>query len=235
MTEEAKKGLLAIWSDVDPDYRAEFQKWHNCEHIRERVTIPGFFVGRRYQGIGEAPNFLMYYETEDSRVLSSEPYLHAVNNPSSWTKEVIGHSRNIVRGIYRMVSLFGEKPPTEAPYIVVLKFNTDLGSEKEFLQWYRKEQLPRISSIQGIHRGRLYRVDEEISHIKTEERKIHGGGPAQQKYLVLYEIASLDVPNSKAWQELYKDVEYSNKMLKKMENIQYEFYWLDFVMYAPVT
>ncbi len=65
MKEKARKGLLTIWSDVDPDYRVQFQKWHNCEHIRERVAIPGFFVGRRYQGIGEAPHFLMCYETED--------------------------------------------------------------------------------------------------------------------------------------------------------------------------
>jgi len=229
--DKAKKGLLAIWSDVDPDYHVEFQKWHNCEHIRERVLIPGFFVGRRYQGIGEAPNFLMCYETEDSKVLASEPYLHAVNHPSPWTKEVIAHSKNIVRGIYRMDSLVGEKPLTEAPYIVILRFNADLGSEKEVLQWYREEQLPRISDIQGVHRGSLYRVDEEISHIKTEERKIHGGGPGQQKVLALYEIASSDVPNSSAWQELYRRAEHT----KRMEDVQYESYWLDFVMYAPTN
>lgn len=231
MPDKAKKGLLAIWSDVDPDYHVEFQKWHNCEHIRERVLIPGFFVGRRYQGIGEAPNFLMCYETEDSKVLASEPYLHAVNHPSPWTKEVIAHSKNIVRGIYRMDSLVGEKPLTEAPYIVILRFNADLGSEKEVLQWYREEQLPRISDIQGVHRGSLYRVDEEISHIKTEERKIHGGGPGQQKVLALYEIASSDVPNSSAWQELYRRAEHT----KRMEDVQYESYWLDFVMYAPMN
>jgi hypothetical protein len=52
MKEEVRKGLLAIRSDVDPDHRVQFQKWHHCEHIKERVAIPGFFVGRRYQGIG---------------------------------------------------------------------------------------------------------------------------------------------------------------------------------------
>ena len=231
MTEEVKKGLLAIWSDVDPDYRVEFQKWHNCEHIRERVAIPGFFVGRRYQVIGEAPNFLMCYETEDSKILATEPYLHAVNHPSSWTKEVMAHSKNIVRGIYRMVSMVGEKPLTEAPYIVILKFNANLESEKEVLQWYREEQLPRISDIQGVHRGRLYRVDKEISHIKTEERKIHGGGPGQQKLLVLYEVASLDVLKSRVWQELDRKAEHT----KRMEDVRYESYWLDFVLYAPVN
>jgi hypothetical protein len=229
VTEEPKKGLLAIWSDVDPGYRVEFQKWHNCEHLRERVVIPGFSVGRRYQGIGEAPDFLMCYETDDSKVLASKPYLQAVNNPSSWTKEVIAHSKNIVRGIYRLVSWVGEKPMTEAPYLVVLKFNIALGKEEEVLRWCRKEQLPRISAIQGIHRGRLYRIDGEISHIRTEEQKLHGGGPGQQKLLALYEVASLDVPNDRAWQELYRGAEYS----ERIEDVRYESYRLDFVMYAP--
>jgi len=231
VTDRAKEGLLAIWSDVDPDYRVEFQKWHNCEHIRERVAIPGFFVGRRYQGIGEAPDFLMSYETDDSKVLASEPYLRAVNHPSSWTKEVIAHSKNIVRGIYHMVSSVGEKPMTEAPYLVVLKFNADLGSEKEFLQWYREEQVPGISALQGIYRSRLYRMDEEISHVKTEERRIHAGGPGQQMFLAIYEMASLDIPDSKDWQELHGGAEYA----KRTEDVRYESYWLDFVMYAPVN
>jgi hypothetical protein len=231
MKEKARKGLLTIWSDVDPDYRVEFQKWHNCEHIRERVAIPGFFVGRRYQGIGEAPNFLMCYETDDSNVLVSEPYLHAVNHPSSWTKEAIAHSKNIVRGIYRMVSFVGEKPLTEAPYIALLKFNANWGSEKEFLQWYREERVPGISATQGIYRSRLYRMDEEISYVKTEERRIHGGGPGQQKFLAIHEMASSDIPDSKAWQELHRGVEYT----KRTEDVRYETYWLDFVMYAPVN
>ena len=231
MKEKARKGLLTIWSDVEPDYRVEFQKWHNCEHIMERVGIPGFFVGRRYQGIGEAPNFLMCYETDDSNVLVSEPYLHAVNHPSSWTKEAIAHSKNIVRGIYRMISLVGEKPLTEAPYIALLKFNANWGSEKEFLQWYREERVPGISAMQGIYRSRLYRMDEEISYVKTEERRIHGGGPGQQKFLAIHEMASSDIPDSKAWQELHRGVEYT----KRTEDVRYETYWLDFVMYAPVN
>ena len=98
MKEKARKGLLTIWSDVDPDDRVEFQKWHTCEHIMERVSIPGFSVGRRYRGVGDAPDFLMCYETDDSHVLSSEPYLHAVNHPSPWTREVIRHSKKHRKG-----------------------------------------------------------------------------------------------------------------------------------------
>ena len=84
MKEKARKGLLTIWSDVDPDYRVEFQKWHTCEHIMGTGrSMPGFFVGRRYRGIGEAPDFLMCYETDDSNVLSSEPISPSCESPFS--------------------------------------------------------------------------------------------------------------------------------------------------------
>ena len=95
-TKEAK-GLLAIWADVEENYRIEYQKWHNCQHLTERVSIPGFKVGRRYHGIGDAPEFLMYYETDDSKVMAGAPYMHAINHPSPWTREAITHLKNIVR------------------------------------------------------------------------------------------------------------------------------------------
>jgi hypothetical protein len=231
MKEKARKGLLTIWSDVEPDYRVEFQKWHNCEHIMERVSIQWFTVGRRYRGVGNAPDFLMCYETDDSHVLSSKPYLHAVNHPSPWTQEMIRHSKNIVRAIYSMIAYHGEGPPMEAPYIALLKFNIESGREKEFLLWYEKEQLPSICRMPDVYRGRLYRVDVEISLIKTEERKIHRGGPAHQQFLTLYEIASPDVPDRKGWEDLHRDVEHG----KRIEDFRYESYWLDFVMYGPAS
>jgi hypothetical protein len=46
----------------------------------------GFHVGRRYRGIGEAPDFLMYYETEDSKVMAGKPYQLAINNPTPGLK-----------------------------------------------------------------------------------------------------------------------------------------------------
>jgi hypothetical protein len=48
---------------------------------------------------------------------------------------------------------------------------------------------------------------------------------------VLYEVASLDVPKSKVWQELDRKEEHT----KRMEGVRYESYWLDFVMYAPAN
>jgi hypothetical protein len=220
------RGLLAIWADVDKDHLIEFQKWHNCQHVAERVSIPGFHVGRRYRGIGEAPDFLMYYETDDSKVMAGKPYQLAINNPTPWTKEVIPHLRNTLRSIYSLVSSIGEKARTDAPYIFLARFNAEPKSENQVIESYQ-EHFKRILSIPGVYRVRLYVVDDEVSNISTAERKIHGGGPGQQRFLAFYEMADIALPASNAWKEAMEGIE------KIIKNVQKESYWLDFVMYAP--
>lgn len=220
------KGLLAIWADVDKDHLIEYQKWHNCQHVAERVSIPGFHVGYRYRGIGEAPDFLMYYETDDSKVMADKPYQHAINNPTPWTKEVIPHLRNTARSIYSLVSSIGEKARPEAPYIFLLRFNVDSENENRLIQSYRRDA-KRILSIPGVYRVRLYETDDEVSNISTAERKIHGGGPGRQRFLAFYEMADIDLPAGNAWIVAMEGIE------TIMKNIQKESYWLDFVMYAP--
>ena len=233
MTKKEPKGLLVIWADVDEDYRTQYLKWHNCEHMTERVSIPGFHVGMRYQGIGEAPDFIMYYETEDSKIMATETYLNAQNNPSPLTSDAITHLKNVVRAIYSLLFAEGEKAPTEAHYLYLIRFNAVSGSEKEVIQWFREDHLKKISAVPGVYRVRLYEMDDEVSNITTAERKVHGGGPGQKRFLAYYEMASPDLPDSKAWEAVAFGSESGKKIFNRLEDIQRESYWLDFCLYAP--
>ena len=233
METQEPAGYLAIWSDVDPEHRTPFVKWHNCEHLTDRVTLPGFLVGRRYQGVAGASTFLMCYETINAEVLASDPYLRSLNNPTPWAKETIPLLKNTARGIYRLLAFSGKRALTEAPFIFMQRFNISPECEKEVVRWYREEHLPRITEMKGVYRGRLYEMDPEVSNLKTAERKIHGGGPSQQKFLAFYELAAEDLPDQKAWQEVYGRDALSREMLAKMQDSKPEKYWLDFVMYSP--
>jgi hypothetical protein len=75
-------------------------------------------------------------------------------------------------------------------------------------------------------------MDDEVSNITTEERKIHGGKPGLQRFLAFYEISSLDLLASKEWKDSMEWAE-DGAIFKKLENLQKESYWLDFSMYAP--
>ena len=233
MRNKDSKGLMAFWTDIDEDYILEFQKWHNCEHVTERTSVPGFHVGRRYRGIGNAPMFFISYETADAAVLNSDPYLNSLNNPTPWTQEALTHFNNNIRNIYSLLACAGDQAPTEAPYAYVIRFNLEPGAaEVETLEWYTKELLPALQAIPGVFRVRFYEVDEEISNVMTAERAVYGGGPGQQKYLLYHEFASIDLPSSRDWQEVQKAGR-NPAMAKNLRDIYEEVSWLEFVMYAP--
>ena len=70
-------GILAIWNDCKPDHLGAYEVWYQGEHLIERLGIPGFLRGRRYESL--EPNgskFFTYYETRTPDVLTSEAYRH---------------------------------------------------------------------------------------------------------------------------------------------------------------
>ena len=47
----------------------------------------------------------------------------------------------------------------------------------------------RVAAQAGVVRTRLFEIDSAISGIQTSERKIYGGGPGEQRHLLLVECA----------------------------------------------
>lgn len=93
-------GILAIWNDCDRTREAEYESWYCTEHLPERVGVPGFRFGRRYEAIGGvSPRFFTYYELDSPGILVSVPYLERSNNPTPWTRKVM--SEQIFRNINR--------------------------------------------------------------------------------------------------------------------------------------
>jgi hypothetical protein len=173
-------GLMAFWARIDATYLDRFRQWHNSEHMPERVSIPGFLAGQRYLGHGTSDFFLMMYETRDPAVLASTDYLARLNAPTAWTRETLPHFREPVRNIYRRIAARGTSDLFGAPCLVSVRFNADAVDGK---------LVERLGALPGAARTRLYEIDSDISGIQTSERKIYGGGPGAQRYLLLAECA----------------------------------------------
>jgi hypothetical protein len=93
-------GILAVWNDCDPMRQAEYEDWYRNEHLPERVGVPGFRFGRRYEAIGGAsPRFFTYYELDAPSILVSAPYLERSNSPTPLTRQMM--SEQIFRNINR--------------------------------------------------------------------------------------------------------------------------------------
>jgi hypothetical protein len=89
-------GALAMWWNMAPEVRSEFEDWHAHEHFPERLGIPGFRRGSRW-GSTTGPGVFVMYELEDYGVLSSSAYLERLNSPSPWSTKMMPHHRNMVR------------------------------------------------------------------------------------------------------------------------------------------
>ncbi len=215
------KGLMAFWADFAESDLPAFREWHNCEHMEERCSIPGFEAGRRYMGIGSAPAVLMYYETTDPAVLASDAYHARLNDPTPWTKATLPLFRNADRNVFRLLAEVGGPPRTEAPYVTTLRFNLRSGTEAEGVAWHREIWTPAVAAMPGVSRARLYHVDEVVSGIMTAERKIYGGGPGALKYLAMIETGTRDCPS-------FPD---SNSH-ERLDSVIGTF-WLDMALYPP--
>ena len=178
-------GMMAFWADIDAEYVLRYQQWHNCEHIPERVSIPGFIEGRRYRALDGRHSFLMFYDTETTSVLSSDAYAAALNAPTPWTREALTHFRKLTRDIFTRVGVAGQTSPrTAASYITSLRF--DLADEAAEVE-YAERWIQAAAKLDHVERVRLYMVDADIGNMGTRERKVHGGGAGKQRYLVMIE------------------------------------------------
>jgi len=180
MATQAGSGLMAFWARIEESYLDRFRQWHNGEHMPERVSIPGFLAGQRYLGHGSSNFFLMMYETREPAVLGGADYLARLNAPTAWTRESLPHFREPARNIYRRISVQGKTELFAAPCMVSVRFNADAVDAG---------LVARVAAQAGVARTRLFEIDSAISGIQTSERKIYGGGPGEQRHLLLVECA----------------------------------------------
>lgn len=94
-------GILAIWHDVGEEIGDDYERWYFREHLPERVGVPGFVAGRRYEAVAGAPRFLTYYEGKSPDIFVSKPYLDRLNDPTPWSTSVLQHFRDTNRTICR--------------------------------------------------------------------------------------------------------------------------------------
>jgi hypothetical protein len=70
------KGALAMWWDMAPHMKTEFENWHTHEHFPERLAIPGFLRGSRWTDVDEGEGIFVLYEVDNSRSCRLRLILH---------------------------------------------------------------------------------------------------------------------------------------------------------------
>lgn len=117
-------GFLVIANSVEPAALAEYEAWHSFEHVPERLTMPGFLGGRRFQrGRGQERRFLTLYDLESPGALETPEYRHLLANPTPASRLMRPLMGDFRRFVYRERARFG----------------AGCGSHLGFLRWVARE------------------------------------------------------------------------------------------------
>ena len=97
-------GQLSIWTDVDPAYELDFNRWYDREHMRERMVIPGFRRARRFRYIVSCPRpYLALYDTDSVQTFRSAAYQQAFAKQTDWSQRNFKRMRDTQRRVGELI------------------------------------------------------------------------------------------------------------------------------------
>ncbi len=160
------QAALAMWWDMAPDMRAEFEHWHSHEHFPERLALPGFQRATRWADAGGGEGFFVLYELATWEALVSPEYVARLNAPSAWSREMMPHHRNMVRSPCRVLESRGS---AVAGHAVTVRFSPAPGADERLRSQLCAlvQELPTRPGLAGAH---LLRTDSPVIAPTTEQR-----------------------------------------------------------------
>jgi hypothetical protein len=160
-------GILSVFNECAPEGYEHFERWYIREHLQERVGVPGFRFGRRYELVsGGDRRFFAFYEVESPDVLASKVYVERLNAPSPWTAESMKYFRNMVRTVCDLRFAAGDLIGSHA---VVLRADGAMAPTPAASDLVRK-----MATEPGIARVQLWTASTKQTPSDTAEAKSRG-------------------------------------------------------------
>jgi hypothetical protein len=169
---EGAAGMLVIWNGITAEGEAEYYRWHDGEHIPERLSVPGYLRGRRFVHVARPREYLTLYETTSVDVFASAAYQAQLAQPTPWSQAVGRHFRDMVRRVFRVMAVAGRG---EGGALLAARLALDPTRLAAFADWTRQTLLPTITAAVGVVAAHA------LAHEPTATRGIGGqaddGGP----------------------------------------------------------
>jgi hypothetical protein len=161
---------VAMWWDVPPEVRAEWEDWHTHEHMPERLGIPGFLRGTRWVADSGEPSYFVLYETRNLKTMTSGAYLDRLNNPTPWSRKMMPYHRNMVRSLCRVRSAVGGGLAQAA---ATIRFSASRRKRGSLLKWLAAELMPPLPTRKGL--TAVYLLESLPADVpRTAEHDIRG-------------------------------------------------------------
>ena len=163
------KAAVAMWWDIAPEVRAEWEDWHTREHMPERLGIPGFLRGTRWIADSGQPSYFVLYEAERLETLTAGTYLERLNHPTPWSLKMMPHHRHMVRSLCEVRAAWGGGVTQT---LATIRFSLACN-------------LPELPHGQGLTGAHLLQAVPMAATPRTTEQKIRGGDASADWVLLI--------------------------------------------------
>ena len=171
---------VAIWCDIALEVREEFNHWHAHEHMPERLGIPGFLRGSRWVA-DQGEGYFILYETRDEETITGRDYLERLNNPTPWSRRMMPHHRNMVRGPCRSEARFGAGL---GPVLLTLRLSPQPGKSEALQRWLDALLAALVTHAGLVAAARLQYIGQPGAPLTTEQQLRGGDRPPDWIVLV---------------------------------------------------
>ena len=165
------RAAVAMWWNVAPEMREEFEDWHTHEHFPERLSIPGFLRGTRWRSLGGEPSFFVLYEAARLSVLTGKDYLARLNDPTPWSRKMMPHHLDMVRSLCRVQASAGG---LIGGVLATVRFSPPRRGGRAVVQWLAQEVLPPLAQRKGIAGACFLQAQPQALATRTTEQEIRG-------------------------------------------------------------
>jgi hypothetical protein len=179
-------GAMVFYADLQPGTEADYSAWHAREHIRERVSLPGFLRGRRGEAVEPGSRWFMMYEAATPEVFTSAPYLARLNDPSSWTQRALKTYLRPSRTVFHIAYTAGVGTGVA---LASFRIATAQGRAEELDGWLAGHALGKALDAPDICGTHLLRAEAALGQVDTAERRLRasqaeGGGAPDRVVLI---------------------------------------------------
>jgi hypothetical protein len=175
------KAAVAIWCDVAPEIKPEYDDWHAHEHMPERLSIPGFLRGTRWESADGRNAYCMLYEAKEEATVTGGAYLARLNDPTPWSRKMMAHHRNMVRSLCRVRASFGAGLGRA---LLTVRYTADPRREQALEAWLDSDLLPGLVKRQGCVSASLLQSIPQTA-APTAEQMLRGGDASADRVIVV--------------------------------------------------
>ena len=175
------QAAVAMWWEIAPTDRIEFEDWHSHEHFPERLSLPGFHRGSRWADAAGGDGFFVMYELAGYETLTSAAYLARLNAPTPWSTTMMPRHRGMVRSQCRVIASHGGGV---AHRMLTVRLSPGAHAT-ESLQRHLQHVLCRLPQRAGLTAAHLLHTHTPTTAPTTTEQRIRGGVDGVADWIVL--------------------------------------------------